>query len=154
MPVNAAYRFTRKLGTPFGDVALPAGNLSLFDTDKAGRPQLIGQGSIAHTARGQELMVESGTAFDVTAKRVQTDYSVNSTVKPARTTAIAGYRVTLQNAKDTAVVVEVREDRGGEWSVIESSVPSEKRSSTRRVFTVPVPAQGTMVLTYRVKAVW
>ena len=67
---------------------------------------------------------------------------------------MASYRVTLQNAKDSAVMVEVREDRGGEWSVVESSVPAEKRSSTRTVFPVTVPAKGTATLTYRVRVVW
>ncbi len=62
--------------------------------------------------------------------------------------------MTLQNAKDSAVTVEVREDRNGDWSIIDSSMPAEKRSSTRRVFTVPVPAQGTAVLTYHVRVVW
>jgi hypothetical protein len=52
------------------------------------------------------------------------------------------------------VVVEVREDRAGEWSVVESSVPADKRSSTRVAFPVTIPAKGTAVLTYRVRVVW
>ena len=111
--------------------------------DKGGRVQLIGQGSIGHTAAGEELLVNTGTAFDVTAKRVQTDYSTTRSGNPIRTTAIAAYRVTLQNAKDSVVTVDVQEDHTGEWSVLESSVPAVKRSSTRTVFVVTVPAKGT-----------
>ena len=94
----------------------------------------------------------------MTATRVQTDYSVARAVAtanaPTRTVVTAAYRVTLQNAKDSSVVVEVREDRGGEWSIVDSSIPPVKRSSTRVVFPVTIPAKGTVALTYRVRVVW
>ena len=157
VPVEVAYRFERKLGTPFGDLVLPGGSVSLFQADAAGRQQLIGQGAIGHTPAGKELLISTGTAFDVTATRVQTDFSVTRAAAPnmpMRTVALASYRVTLQNAKDSAVAVEVREGRGGEWSVVESSVPFQKRSSTRVVFPVTVAPKGTAVLTYRVRVVW
>ena len=158
IPVAVSYKLARKLGTPFGDLALPAGYVGVFDLDKGGRMQLVGQGNINHTAAGAEMLVNAGSAFDITVKRVQTDYSTNRTGgvngAPIRIVAMASYRVTLQNAKDSAVVVEVREDRAGEWSVIESSVPPQKRSSTRVVFAVPVAARDSAVLTYRVRVVW
>ena len=158
VPVAVAYRFDRTLGTPFGDLPLPGGAVSIFDNDKAGRVQLIGMGGIEHTAPGELLTVNTGTAFDVTAKRTQTSYSTtrepSTPNMPSRTIAMVGYRVALQNAKDSAVVVEVREDRGGEWSVVVSSVPPQKRSSSRTVFNVTVPAKGKVDLTYRLRVVW
>lgn len=157
VPVEVSYHFDRKAGTPFGDLVLPGGSVTVYDRDNAGRVQVIGQGSIAHTPAGKALDVATGTAFDVTATRVQTDFSTTRSTVPnvvARTIALASYRVTLESARDSAVVVEVREDRAGEWSVVESSVPSEKRSSTRTVFSVAVPARGKSVLTYRVRVVW
>jgi hypothetical protein len=50
--------------------------------------------------------------------------------------------------------VEVWEERAGEWSVVQSSIPAEKLSSTRTRFRVRVPARGEVVLTYRIRAVW
>lgn len=156
VPVAVSYRLERKLATPFGDLPLPAGSVQVFDVDKGGRLQLIGMGAIGHTAPGEELNVATGTAFDVTAKRTQTAYSTTRGTAPNtnRTIAMATYRVDLQNAKDSAVVVDVREDRGGEWSIVESSVPAQKRSATRAVFPVTVPAKGKATLTYRVRVVW
>jgi hypothetical protein len=156
VPVSVAYHLDRKLGTTLGDLPLPAGYVGVFDIDRSGRAQLVGQGSIGHTAPGDELFVGAGTAFDVTARRVQTEYSVArlGTTAPIRTAATSGYRVTLHNAKDSAVVVDVREDRGGEWSILDSSLPAVRKSSTRTVFNVPVPARDSAVLTYRVRAVW
>ena len=55
---------------------------------------------------------------------------------------------------DTAQSVDVREERAGEWSVEQSSVPAEKVSSSVTRFKVSVPARGETVLTYRIRAVW
>jgi hypothetical protein len=62
--------------------------------------------------------------------------------------------VTLANAKDTAVVVEVLEERQGEWSLLSSSQPAERLSSTRTRFRVRVPAKGEATLSYRVAVTW
>jgi len=51
-------------------------------------------------------------------------------------------------------VVDVLEERGGEWSVLSSSVPAEKLSSTRTRFRAKVPARSEAAITYRVRIVW
>lgn len=154
VPVEVSYRLDRAVGSAFGDLPLPAGGVSVFETDRAGRTQLIGQGAIGHTAPGEELSVSTGTAFDVTARRTQTAFSSTRTPAPTRTIATVSYRVELKNAKDSSVVVDVREDRAGEWSVTASSIPAVRRSSSRVVFPVTVPAKGTATLTYTVRVVW
>ncbi len=154
VPVDVAYHLARKLGTPFGDLPLPAGAVNIYDRDPAGRVELVGMAGIDHTAPGEELVFDAGTAFDVTARRVQTDYNVVRSSTAGQSSATASYRVSLANARDSAVTAEVREDHSGSWSVIDSSVPAQKRSSTRTVFLVTIPAKGTAVLTYRVRVVW
>ena len=92
--------------------------MSLYDNDNAGRVQLIGQGAIGHTPAGKELTVETGSAFDVTARRVQTEFSTTrATVAPFSTVALVSYRVTLQNAKDSAV--SSRRARRSQWRVVD-----------------------------------
>jgi hypothetical protein len=112
---------------------------------------------LSHTAPGHDLELADGTAFDLTARRVQTSYETRREGVPngtQRTIATADYRVTLRNETDTAVTVDVLEERAGEWSVLTSSVPADKVSSTVTQFHVPVPAHGDAVLTYRIRAVW
>ncbi|HJR17616.1 MAG TPA: hypothetical protein VJ808_12240, partial [Gemmatimonadales bacterium] len=60
----------------------------------------------------------------------------------------------LKNATDSAVTVLVQEERAGEWSVVSSSVPAEKVSSTITRFRVRVPATGEATLTYRIRVIW
>ena len=100
--------------------------------------------------------MQSGDAFDVTAERVQTDYTQEPIPParrglPTRQRVTASYRVTITNAKTDAVTVDVRESHFGTWRVTESSVPAEKLSSTESRFRVAVPAGGQAVLTYTVQ---
>ncbi len=155
-PVEVSYTLKRPRKTEFGDRPLPGGVARLFQPDSAGRLQLVGEAASDHTPAGEDLRLSAGTAFDLTAKRVQTSYSTrrDSTKAGWRTVATADYRVTLSNALDSAVTIDVREERGGEWSVISSSVRAEKLSSTITRFRVRVPPGGESVVTYRLRVVW
>ena len=152
VPVEVWYTLKRAARTPFGELPLPGGTWRLYQPDEGGRPQLIGEASAGHTAAGTDIRLQAGEAFDLTATRVQLTYSTRR--DSLRTIGTADYRVTIRSAKDSAVTVEVLEERGGEWSVVSSSVPAERLSSTRTRFRVRVPAGGEAVLTYRVRAIW
>jgi hypothetical protein len=152
VPVEVHYTLKRTPKTAFGDLPIPGGVFRLYQADEAGRLQLIGESSAGHTAPGTDLRLSAGSAFDLTAKRVQMSYSTRR--DSLRTIATADYRVTITSAKDTAVTVEVIEERRGEWTVISSSLPAEKVSSTRTRFRVRVPAMGEAVLNYRVRVIW
>ena len=156
VPVDVNYVLSRKRGTDFGDRPLPGGVARIYQADSSGRLQLIGESSLDHTPAGQELRLDAGTAFDLTARRTQTDFRTARDSSGGRwwTVATAAYRVTLSNATDTAATVEVREERYGEWKVTSSSVPAHKVSSTLTRFLVTVPARGDAVLRYTVQARW
>jgi hypothetical protein len=157
VPVQVWYTLKRGRGTPFGDRPLPGGTVQLYQSDSAGRLQLVGEARSGHTAPGRDLRVQSGDAFDITAERVQTDYNQEPLAPPKRGMAprqriTASYKVTISNAKPAAVTVDVREARSGVWRVTESSVGPEKLSATEVRFRIPVPANGDATLTYTVQA--
>lgn len=155
-PVEVSYTLKRTRKTEFGDRPLPGGVVRLFQADSGGRAQLIGEAAMDHTPAGEDVRLSAGNAFDLTARRVQTTYSTrrDSTKAGWRTLATADYKVTVRNATDSTVTVDVREERSGEWSVLQSSVPAEKLSSTITRFRVKVPARGEGVVTYRLRVVW
>jgi hypothetical protein len=157
VPVTVLYTVARARKTELGDRPLPGGVVRVFEPDSAGRVQLVGEAAIQHSAAGEDLRLEAGSAFDLTAKRVQTSYATRRDSVGAggwRTTATADYRVTIDNAGDEGVTVDVVEERRGEWSIVSSSVKPVKQSSTRTTFAVPVPARKKATLTYRVRVVW
>jgi hypothetical protein len=156
VPVEVGYTLKHARKMDFGERPIPGGVVRLFQPDSAGRLQLVGEAAIGHTAAGEDVRVAAGTAFDLTARRAQTNYAIrrDSIGTRWRTGATVDYRVTLANATDSAVTIEVREERGGEWSVLSSSVPAEKLSATLTRFRVAVPGRGEATLTYRIRAVW
>jgi hypothetical protein len=101
-------------------------------------------------------VLRAGNAFDFTGRRRQTDFVTtrDSSAAGVRIRAEATYEVTVTNATDSAATVTVKEERAGEWTVLSSSLPAEKVSSTVTRFRVPVPARGQAALTYRIRAVW
>jgi hypothetical protein len=156
-PVEVNYNLTRPHKTEFGNRPLPGGVARIYQPDSAGRPQLVGEASIEHTPAGRDLRLDAGAAFDLTARRVQTGYVTRRDSTKAygiRTVATADYRVTVRNATDTTATVDVVEERAGEWTVISSSLPAEKLSSTRTRFRVKVPSRGEAAVTYRLRIVW
>lgn len=152
-PVAVTYIVTRALKTPFGDTPVPAGIARIFQKDDAGRLQLIGESSTDHTAAGQPLEFDAGTAFDLTARRTQTTYT-SAREKNGRYTATADYSVSLANATDASATIDVYEERGGDWSVVKSSIPADRVSSTRVRFRAVVPAKGETTVTYQIRASW
>jgi hypothetical protein len=156
-PVEVIYTLKRPRKTDFGDRPLPGGVARLYLPDSSGGLQLVGEASLNHTPAGTDMKLNAGTAFDITAKRLQMHYVTRRDSTKARgvhTVATADYRVTLKNATDSAVTVDVEEERAGEWSVVSSSVPVQKVSSTISRFRVRVPARGEAVLTYRIRVIW
>lgn len=151
-PVAVTYVLRRAARTTFGDLPIPGGVVRLYQPDAAGRPQLVGEAMVGHTAAGQDLRVDAGSAFDLTARRVQTSYATRR--DSSRTIATVAYRVTVANAKDSVATVDVLEDRWGEWRVIQSSVPADRPSTTRARFRVRVPARGEVALTYTLQVTW
>lgn len=156
IPVEVSYILKRPLKTPFGDKPLPGGVARIYNPDSEGRLQLVGEASTSHSAPGEALSLYAGNAFDLTAKRVQTEYTTVQEKRGnvTRTIATLGFKVTIRNGSDSAQSVDVREERGGEWAVTASSVPAEKVSSSVTRFKVAVPAKSEAVLTYTIRAVW
>jgi len=156
VPVQVWYTLKRARGTPFGDRPLPGGTVQLFVGDSSGRVQLVGEATSDHAAAGRDLRVRAGDAFDVTAERVQTDYTQEQIPAPRRGLAprqriTASYRVTIANAKADPVTIDVREAHAGTWVVVTSSIPPEKLSATEMRFRLPVAAKAEATLTYTVQ---
>ncbi len=143
------YRLSRAAGTPFGETPLPAGIVRVLAPDADGRIQVLGEANIGHTPRGRDVIVSTGTAFDVTADRVQTAFE-----RRGERDVTVAYRMTIRNGKDESATAVVREEFPGRWEVLNSSVVAERVSSSGVRFSVPVPARTDVVLEYRVRVRW
>jgi hypothetical protein len=131
---------------------LPAGNLRVLTRDKDGRSEMLGENRIADVAKGRDVQVDLGTAFDLAAKRERTAFEVD---KGARRMD-EGFRITLTNSGENARTVTVREhpNRWRGWSLASSSQKPDKQTPDLLEFRVAVPANGKAVLDYAVRYNW
>ncbi len=137
---------TAQLGLP-----LPKGVVRVYKQDRSGQPQFIGEDRIDHTPENETVRLKLGDAFDVTAKRRQTDFRKLGGDSRYNYRFESAFELVLKNAKDEAVTVTVVEPVPGDWKVLSESHKHKKGSANAAVWEVPVPAKGEVTLTYRVE---
>jgi hypothetical protein len=71
-----------------------------------------------------------------------------------RTCIDVEYEITLRNHKTTPISIEVNEPIGGTWRMLQSSHAFTKTDAWAAQFNVPVAADGTAVLKYRVRVTY
>ena len=147
-PVQVFYEFRNDAAGGLG-LPLPAGTVRVYQADASGGSQFVGEDHIAHSPKDEAVTVKIGNAFDVTSERVQTDFT-----RIADNVYEFEYRITLRNHKSTAVRIDVSEPIGGTWRMVRSSVPWTKTSAWTAQFAVPVAADGTTELKYRVRVTY
>lgn len=146
--VQVKVEFTNDEESGMG-MPLPKGTVRVFKEDREGDAQFVGEDSIDHTPRDEEVRLYIGNAFDITGEAVQMDY------KDIGKGYIESYKVTLKNHKESEdVVVTVPIYVGGDWSMTASNFSYEMKDAFSAEFEVPVEADGETVLEYTYKVVW
>jgi hypothetical protein len=133
-------------------IPLPKGIIRVFKKDVDGSSLLVGEDSIDHTPKDEQIRLYVGDAFDIVGERVQTDFRVDYDDDWME----ESFEITLRNHKDEAVEVRVVEHmfRWSEWKILEESHEHEKLDSQTIEFRVPVEADGETVVTYTVRYEW
>jgi hypothetical protein len=143
--VQVFYQFRNEERSGLG-LPLPAGTVRVYQADSNGGVQFVGEDRIQHTPKDEELKLKIGNAFDVICERNQVDFE-----KIAANVHELEYEITLRNHKTSPIVVEVNEPLGGTWRMLHSTFGWTKTAAWAAQFTVPVAADGTAVLKYRVR---
>ena len=132
---------------------LPAGRIRVSQQDEAdGSLEFIGEDTVKHTPKDEDVRVKLGKAFDVVGERRQTDYTVNSKGRVME----EAFEIKLRNHKMQPVDVVVRENlyRWSQWTLLEQSQTSVKKDARTIEFPVKVAADGEATVTYRVRYTW
>ena len=140
--------FANEEGNNLG-MPLPAGVMRVYQEDSEGMAQFAGEDRIDHTPRDEDVRLKIGSAFDVLADRVQTDFT-----RVSDRVTESSFEITLRNHKDADVTVDVVENLQGDWEILESSHEYEQRDARTAVFSLEAPSRGETVLTYDVRVRW
>jgi hypothetical protein len=146
--VQVYYQFKNEQKSGLG-MPMPAGVVRVYQHDSKGGMQFVGEDNIGHTPKDETLSLKIGNAFDVVAERKQIDFQ-----KIAANVYEVEYEVTLRNHKTSAVSIEVNEPIGGTWRILSSSHAWTKTDAWAAQFRVPVAADATSVLRYRVRVTY
>ncbi len=145
-PVVASLRFNNGKALGLG-IPLPAGRVRMFEGS-----DFLGEASLGHTAANQDVALEIGNVFDLSAERTRESFKLDRDGRSMTETI----SLRLKNAKATPVSVRVQERLGRwtDWEMVSSSQPFEKRNASAVSFDVPVPAGGETKFTYTVRYRW
>jgi len=130
-------------------IPLPGGVVRVFENDKEGNSQLIGENTIAHTPKDEKLRIKTGEAFDVAADRKQMEWN-----KISRFTYETVFEITLRNHGAADISVKVVEPIPGDWTILTASHAPQKIDANTVEFNVPVPKDGEARLTYRARVTY
>jgi hypothetical protein len=147
-PVMVYYKFRNEEKSGLG-MPLPAGNVRVYQKDSKGGVLFVGEDRIAHTPKDEDINIHIGNAFDVVSERKQTDFK-----KIATNVYEMEFEITLRNHKDTPITVQCNEPIGGTWEVLSSTYKFTKTAAWAAQFNVPVAANATSTLKYRVRVTY
>jgi hypothetical protein len=125
---------------------LPRGKVRVYKADQGGSQQFVGEDWIDHTPKDEKVRIKMGEAFDVVGERVQKDWR-----KIASGLYEVEWEISLRNHKKEPVTVSVIEPLPGDWEVLRSSATFEKVDARTLRYRVPVAAEGSATVTYRVR---
>lgn len=125
---------------------MPKGKVRVYKKDKDGALQFIGEDQIDHTPKDEKVRLYIGNAFDVVGERKQMNVQrVNDRVTRTQ------MEISLRNHKKEDVTVTAIEHAYGQWKILNSSSEFNKKDSNTFEFTVKVPANGEVKVTYEIE---
>ena len=148
--VKAYVEFDNKEAYGLG-LPMPKGIFRVSKADTDGGLEFIGEDSIDHTAKDENVKLLLGNAFDVTATRTLVNsVSIGSNMHEET------YEIVIKNHKDTAVEVIVTENPGSwyNWTVITSSMNYEKINASSFKFVPTIEADESLTIKYTVRLTW
>jgi hypothetical protein len=131
-------------------VPLPKGIVRVYVKDGDGA-QFVGEDRIDHTAKNETVRLKLGEAFDLSAEKKQTHFQQIANYGGRGGVIETAYQLELRNARPEKVVVKVVEPLPGDWQILSENLPHQQENARTAVWSVPVPADGKTLLTWRVR---
>jgi len=129
---------------------LPKGRIRVYKEDTDNLLEFIGEDSIEHTPKDEEIRIYLGDAFDIIGDRKQIDF------RSGNDWCEESFKIAIRNHKEEQVEVCVIEKlyRWKNWKIINKSHDYEKKDSRTIEFKITVDKNSETVITYTVKYWW
>lgn len=120
---------------------LPAGIFRVYKHDSNGRLLFVGEDSIRHTAKNDEVKIKLGNAFDINAKT-----KVVSFKKLSAKSYETEVEVTFKNSKNEKVELDFYQSLPNGYKILNENIVSEQQNANQVLWKVPVAADSEAVL--------
>lgn len=139
-------------------ISLPAGTMRFYENDKNGNLQFIGSTDIANTAKEETLRLNLGEAFNLTLKGKVAKVSEKEVErKPQKqcynVKLLKTYtaETTVSNADTAENSVIISQNLPDNYKIVKESLKGAVKNAQTRQWTVKVPANGKITLSYTVE---
>ncbi|MBL4698725.1 MAG: DUF4139 domain-containing protein [Phycisphaerales bacterium] len=132
-------------------IPLPSGRIRVSKLDEAdGSFEFIGEDTIDHTPKDEEIMIKLGNAFDVVGERRQTAFT------RGKNWIVESFEIKVRNHKEQAVEVQIQEHlyRWTNAKITNISHNHEMLDARTAHIPVTIEADGEAVVTYTVRYDW
>ena len=143
--VNSVIKFKNTEENGIGK-PLPKGTLKVYKKDSDGNLEFIGEDSIKHTSKNEDVKINTGTAFDLVASTLVRDQRDLGKNKSERT-----IQVTLRNNSAEAKTINVLHQLGGNDSIIESNFTHTQDTNLKATFEIAVQPDKEVILNFTVR---
>lgn len=150
--VGVFLRFKNSKNNGLG-MPMPGGRIRVSKLDTADNSlEFVGENTIDHTPKDEDILIKLGNAFDITGERKQVAYNQNNVER----WAVESFEIKLKNHKDKQVNVDVKEGlyRYANWEIKESTVDYTKENSNTVKFSIKLPADSEKTIKYTVRYSW
>ncbi|MBS1722954.1 MAG: DUF4139 domain-containing protein [Armatimonadetes bacterium] len=130
---------------------MPMGTVKVFQRDKSGALQMLGEASIQHTPKNEKLSLPVGRAFDIVAERKRTDFRW---LGSSNRGCVEKFEIEVRNRKETSETVHVYERHWGDWKVTDKSDNFDKLDSETIDFVITLKPNEVHKVTYTIETRW
>lgn len=125
--------------------ALPSGQVRLYQKGKEARLIFAGETQLAQHSKGDEITLSSAESFDVSVTRQQTEFT-----RQGKQGFTATYIQTIQNKSERTELVRIEDSFPEGWQLLSSSLQPDHQDSRSAHWTISVPQDSTLSLTYKI----
>ncbi|GAB1468472.1 DUF4139 domain-containing protein [Candidatus Cloacimonadota bacterium] len=124
--------------------ALPKGTIKVYKQDTDGNLEFIGEDSIAHTSKNEEVAINTGIAFDLVASTRVKDQKQVSTRVSERV-----IQVTLKNNSDAAKTINVIHQLATSTRIIDSDQKYTADKNDKVTFTLEIAPNKELIYSFK-----
>ena len=130
-------------------IPLPKGKIRIYQKDKSGSVQLLGEDQIDHTARNERVSLVVGRSFDIASSRKRTNF-----VRVNDRTVRETFEIEVRNRKEVPEEVFVFERHWDDWKVLDKSMEFQKLDSETMQFDLSLKPNEVRKIRYTVETHW